>query len=243
MPHLSQVIAIEKDIKAKAERELASARSIFGNRGLLSGLARTYTPLDEEGERLPNEATRVQFTARTVLASAQAALAEVLDIVATKDTANCHAKADIVVDGKPLLSGVPATTLLFLEKQLAELHAFVKPIPTLDAAEEWHFDANQDAYATVPAETTRAKKVLRNHVVAEATQHHPAQVQVYTEDVPVGRWKTTKYSGALPQSELNALLARIERLQRAVKMAREEANRAEAKQQQIGETLLRYIFS
>jgi hypothetical protein len=242
MPHLSQIIAIEKDIRAKAERELTSARAVFGNRGLVSGLARSYTPLDDEGEQLPGESTKVQFTARTVLSSVQQALTEALDIVATKDAANCHAKADVLVDGKPLLTGVPATTLLFLEKQLAELHSFAKTIPTLDAAEEWHFDSNQDVFATAPAETTRAKKVFRNHVLVEATQHHPAQVQVFSEDLPAGRWKTIKYSGAMPVSELNAMLARIERLQRAVKMAREEANRAEAKTQQVGETLLRYLF-
>lgn len=86
----------------------------------------------------------------------------------------------------------------------------------------------------------RAKKALRNYVVAEATQRHPAQIQVYTEDFPAGRWKTIKYSGAMPQSELNAMLARIEHLQRAVKTAREEANRVEAKVQQVGETLLCY---
>jgi hypothetical protein len=35
-------------------------------------------------------------------------------------------------------------------------------------------------------------------VKAEATEKHPAQVEVYHEDVVVGQWKTVKFSGALP---------------------------------------------
>lgn len=242
MAHLAQVIAVEKDVKDKASREVNNARGIFGNRGLFSGLARSYTPNDDEGERLPGEATRVQHTVKSVLKTTQESLVALFDVTATKDFTNCEAKADIVVDGKVLLPAVPATYILFLEKQLAEMLGFVKSIPVLDAADEWHYDQAQDAWATDPIETVRSKKVMRNHVLAAATQQHPAQVQVYAEDVPAGRWKTTKYSGALPASEVNAIIARIEAVQKAVKFAREDANRHEALQQRVGEPLLRYIF-
>ena len=47
-------------------------------------------------------------------------------------------------------------------------------------------------------QTLRTKKVPRNHVKAEATEKHPAQVEVYYEDVAVGYWTTVKFSGALP---------------------------------------------
>ena len=41
------------------------------------------------------------------------------------------------------------------------------------------------------------KTVPRNHNKDEATKKHPAQVEMDTEDVRVGTWKTT-FSGALP---------------------------------------------
>jgi hypothetical protein len=242
MSHLSQVIAIEKDIKDKASRGVSTARGIFGNRGLFSGLARSYTPADDEGERLPGEATRVQYTVRNVLKEMQESLVALFDVTATKDYTNCVAKADIVVDGKVLLAQAPTPYILFLEKQLAELLNFVKSIPVLDAADEWHYDQAQDAWSTSPAETIRSKKVMRNHVLAAATAQHPAQVQVYAEDIPAGRWKTIKYSGAMQATELNAIIARIEKLQKAVKFAREDANRHESLQQHVGEPLLHYIF-
>ena len=39
---------------------------------------------------------------------------------------------------------VPVTYLLFLEKQLVDLHTFVKKLPVLDASETWVFDASAD---------------------------------------------------------------------------------------------------
>ena len=240
--HLSQAIATEKDTKDRAVSKLNQARGILANKGLLSGIVRTYTPKDEDGEKLPSESTRVQYTARGVLEGVAASLAELFDMIATKDFTNCIAKADIVVDGTTLLKDVPATYILFLEKQLAELLSFVKAIPTLDDAEKWDFDSNQGYYATGEVETIRSKKVLRNHVLAEATKEHPAQVQVYQEDVPAGRWKTIKYSGTLPATELGSMITRVEKLQKAVKFAREEANRTEAIQQTVGAALLKYVF-
>ena len=46
-------------------------------------------------------------------------------------------------------------------------------------------------------------------MLAEATQQHPAQVQVYMEDVPEGDWTTVKFSGALPASRVRTLLERV----------------------------------
>jgi hypothetical protein len=169
-------------------------------------------------------------------------LTRLFDVTATKDWANTQAKADVVVDGQVLLSQVPATYLLFLEKQLVDLHTFVRKLPVLDAAETWTFDGSSDAWATEPLQTTRTKKIPRNHVKAEATEHHPAQVEVYYEDVVVGYWRTVKFSGALPASRVNELIGRVEKLQQAVKFAREEANNVEVEDQKMGEKIFKYIF-
>lgn len=56
----------------------------------------------------------------------------------------------------------------------------------------------------LPPESTLVQ-VPRNHVKAEATDKHPAQVEVYHEDVPVGYWTTVKFSGALPARRVNEL--------------------------------------
>ena len=240
---LNQIVALEKGVKARAQSDFAAASNQLQKTQLLSGISRTYKPKDDEGEQLPPESTRVQVRAAEVMADVQRALTRLFDVILTKDIANGDAKASIVVDGTTLAEDVPVTYLLFLEKQLAELGSFVAKLPVLDAAETWSFDEATDAYATAPTQTTRSKKVPRNHVKAEATEKHPAQVEMYFEDVLVGYWTTVKYSGALPQARINELKARVTKLSEAVKVAREQANTTQVTDHKIGDRVFGYLFA
>ena len=245
MTKLSQIIAVEKGVKSDATRRVTDLHRDVQKAPLLSGISRSYQPRDDEGDRLPPESTRVQVKADGVLAEAAQILTRLFDVTLTKDAANCKAAADVVVDGRPLLRKVPVTYLLFLEKQLTDVHTFVAKLPLLDPAEDWeeHVDPVTGCWRTKPAQTVRSKKIPRNHVVSEATKEHPAQVQVYTEDVPVGDWTTVKYSGAVPAARVRQLLDRVETLQRAVKYAREEANATEVTDQKAGEAIFGYLFA
>jgi hypothetical protein len=243
MAKLNQIIAVEKGVKSRSYSEFTEAHHTVQKAALLAGIARTYQPKDEEGEQYPPESTRVQVRAEEVLRQMADTLTRLFDVTATKDWANCSARADVVVDGEVLLPAVPATYLLFLEKQLTDLHTFVAKLPVLDASESWSFDQAADCYATDPVQTTKTKKIPRNHVKAEATEKHPAQVEVYYEDIVVGHWRTVKFSGALPASRVKELLERVDKLQRAVKFAREEANDSEVTDQQIGERVFAYLLS
>ncbi|HEY3992116.1 MAG TPA: hypothetical protein VGM01_04460 [Ktedonobacteraceae bacterium] len=240
---LNQIIAVEKNIKSRALQDLTEAHHSLQKTALLGGISRTYRPKDEEGEQLPPEATKVQLKSEEIIRKTNETLTKLFDVVATKDWANCQAKADVIVDGQKLLSNVPATYLLFLEKQLVDLHTFIKKLPLLDASESWTFDQSADCWATEPVMTTKTKKVPRNHVKAEATEHHPAQVEVYYEDITVGNWRTIKFSGALPAKRVNELMERVEKLQEAVKFAREEANGLEVEDVKTGEAVLGYLFA
>ena len=242
MTKLNQIIAVEKGVKASSQSELTRNYQLLQKSGLLLGLSRTYQPKDEEGEELPSESTRVQTRAEDVLRQVSTVMTRYLDVSATKEWANTKAVADVVVDGKKLLTGVPVTYLLFLEKRLIDLHTLVGHLPLLDAAEEWEFDPTADCYRTPPTKTLRTKKTPRNHVKAEATEHHPAQVEMYYEDVPVGTWTTVKFSGALPAARVNELRERVEKLQEAVRQAREQANEVEVVDQQVGKSVFDYLL-
>src|SRR5947209_20224941 len=130
---LNQVIAIEKGTKSRSLQDLTEAHHNLQKTTLLAGISRTYRPKDEEGEQFPPESTRVQIRAEDVIRSTSETLTKLFDVVATKDWANCSAKADVIINGNVLLSQVPATYLLFLEKQLVDLHTFIKKLPVLDA--------------------------------------------------------------------------------------------------------------
>lgn len=243
MAKLNQIIAIEKGIKSRTQRDLTDAHHALQKQALLAGITRTYTPDDEMGEKFPSETTRVQVRAQDMIQKTQEVLTELFDVTATKDETNCQARADVVVDGKVLLSKVPVTSLLFLEKQLVDVHTFVKKLPVLDPSETWHFDASNDCQVTDATFTVKTKKVPRNHVKAEATEKHPAQVEMYHEDVRVGQWRTVKFSGACPQKQVNELVDRVEKLQKAVKFAREEANGTEVVQKHFGAAVFGYLFA
>ncbi|WP_431044990.1 hypothetical protein ACQUSR_25750 [Streptomyces sp. P1-3] len=242
MAKLNQIIAVEKGVKAKTQQDLSATHHGLQKPALLAGISRTYQPKDEEGEQLPPESTRVQVKAEDVLRETATTLTRLFDVTATKDWANCTARADVTVEGRALLRDVPVSYLLFLEKQLSDLGTFLRKLPILDAAESWSLDPSTDAWKTDPVRTVRTKKVPRNHVKAEATDKHPAQVEVYYEDIPVGYWTTVKFSGALPARRVNELLDRVEKLQQAVKFAREEANAVEVSDQRVGEAVFGYLF-
>jgi hypothetical protein len=243
MTRLSQIIAVEKGVKSDASRRITDLHRDVQKPQLLSGISRTYQPRADDGDQLPAESTRVQATAPDVLAEAAAAMTRLFDITLTKDHANTAARADVTVEGETILRDVPVTYLLFLEKQLTDLHTFVAKLPVLDPSEEWAFDSARGCYATPPVKTVRGKKIPRNHTLAEATKEHPAQVQVYMEDVPEGDWTTVKFSGALPASRVRTLLGRVTALQHAVKFAREEANGVEVADQKAGEAVFSWLFA
>lgn len=240
---LNQVIAIEKGHKSKAEKLLTESHHRCQKPELFSGIARSYQPLDEAGEKLPDESQLVQCRVSSELSSVLDPIAELFDVVATKVTTNNKACADVKVGDTVLVEKAPVEYLLFMEKQLVNLHTYVAKLPVLNPSDEWHYDDGRDCFATAPKTQIRTKKVLRNHVKSEATKEHPAQVEVYTEDVQIGTWTGTKFSGAMSAKDKADMLRRVEVLQAAVKMAREEANMTPTTMVTgLGERILRYTF-
>ncbi len=221
---LNQLLAIEKGIKTNSARALTDLHKRSQVEAVYSGRERKYTPKDDEGDRLPNEKQVVQTTARSVLSDLRKALSDLFDTTLTKDKANCEAFADIVVNGQTLMTAVPVSYLLFLEKQLTDIHTFVAKLPVLSSQETWTWDDANGLFRSEATETLRTKKVTKPVVLYEATVNHPAQVKEVSEDVVVGTWQQTLFSGALPATKKEALLERVDDLLKATKVARETAN-------------------
>ena len=142
MPKLNQIIAIQAGKKTQAKETLTNAYQQVKKPELLNGLVRTYQPRDDGGEPQPDERKQVQVKVNDLIRKVSADLAEMFDVVATQDWANCQAKADVVVDGRKVVEGAPVTHLLFLEKQLVDLRTFVDSLPVLDAVKAAREEAN-----------------------------------------------------------------------------------------------------
>lgn len=243
MTKLNQLVAIENGVKSKAQAELTELHHLSTKTALLSGISKVYSPKDDEGDQLPSESTLVQVKIPDVLDDVSTALTRLFDVTLTKESANASAKADVKVGNKVIIKDAPVTYLLFLEKQLVNIYTFVNKLPTLDPANEWHFDDNLGVYKTPETKTVRNKKVLKNHVKAEATEKHPAQVELFHEDVLQGYWSKTDFSGAIPATRKRELVNRVEELQKAVKFAREDANGTEVTDRKAGEEVFNYLFA
>lgn len=242
MARLSQIIAIEKDVRTRAEQSASTAYHMLQKPEPLSGISRTYKPREDEGERLPPQGTRVQYTVEQALGEISTAGTRYLDVLAAREATDQVARADVIVDGQVFIEGAPVTLLLGLERQLNEELVQARKLPTLSPEFEWHFDEAQGVYATEPAVTTRSKKVPRNHVKAEATDKFPAQVETYMEDIIVGDWTMRQFSGAIPAIRKREILDRLTKLIEAVKQAREEANTTTAVDFPVGSKVFGYLY-
>ncbi len=239
---LNQVIAIGNGEKSKLAKTLTQFYQNCSKTELFNGFSRSYTPKDDDGEKLPDEKKNVQIKALDVLKDISHVIENTYNVIGIQDATNCKARVDVEVRGVVILKNVPVTYLLFLEKQITDLITVVNSLPILDSAEEWKFSESQNLYVTDEKETTKTKKVLQRFVKYEATDKHPAQVDTYTEDVPVGYWKTLKYSGGITKINKDALMEKVKELDKAIKLAREEANMIETENVTYGTDLINYLF-
>ena len=205
------------------------------------GRVRKYQPLNDDGERLPDEITALATAVDNELESVKKAVSQWIDASIQKEVTNQGTSADVVIDGVALLKGLPATALLNLEGKLAEIRQVYQAIPTNDSSERWNKDAQLGYYTSETREARRTKKVPKVLVKYEATKEHPAQTEVFTEDVPVGTWSMTIHSGQLSPTEKYERLERFDALIMAVKAARQRANDIEVKDVHVGDVLFKYI--
>lgn len=240
---LHEVVAIRKGVKSRTYAELTELHKKAQKADLYSGMTRDFQPIDDDGETFPSESKVVQQLATDVLKRVRKIRSKFIDIEATQDYGNLMAKADVEVGGQTLLEDVPATLLIFLEKELTDLHTFVANMPTLDDSKVWNKDPNSNLFRTESARTHKTKKVQRAIVLYDATEEHPAQTQLITEDQTIGHWSTVYTSGALPVPRKEELLERIDTLRNAVKRARSRANDTEVAEREIADALFGYLFA
>jgi hypothetical protein len=240
---LNQLLGIEKQVKDAAANALTGAYHDAQKSALVDGFSRTYQPAEEGGEQFAPEEKVLQIRIRDQVRDSFAKLAELIDLTARKDAANCSAKASVEVDGVVLLADVPATHLLWLKKKLEDLRTFASKLPRLPADEQWTWSEAQNCYVSGASVTGKTRKLNVPIVMVPATKEHPAQVAMATEDKTIGHWTATKYSGALPATTIAGYLDRIDKLLIAVKQAQQKANSVEVPTvEPIGQKVLGFIL-
>jgi hypothetical protein len=250
---LHTFVALRDGVKNRKTENVSAAHHVAVKTDLYEGMTRTYRPKNEDGDQLPEENKNIQVNADTALNAFVDAVSRDWNLMGTVDAGNQLARADLVVPtgettttGEPItrvvLRDVPATFLLYLARELDDVYTYVKKMPTLDPSVNWTYDEAVAAYVAAPVTTHRTKKVLKNHVLYEATDRHPAQVQTFTDDVVDGFWTLIRRSGALPLERKAQLLQRIDMLRLAVKEARERANTVEVEDVDVARPIFDYLL-
>lgn len=245
---LHELLAVESPLKAQAEKTRRELATTFEKkRHLFTEKSVTFRPLEEGKEPVREEQLDLQSTVRKELTWIAAILASALDAEYQVQVGNTQAFGDVLIEGTdaPLLTHVPATALLSLEKRVNELREFVLTIPTLDPAKGFVLDEprGKNIYRARDDVRPRTKKTSKALVLYEATKEHPAQVKEISVDEPIGTLLAQEWSGLITTSEKADMMDRVERLGRAVKTARTRANEVEVDPAlTIGEVLLSYVF-
>lgn len=246
MPKLNQVVATEKQTKEAVNKQTVPLFHAAKNPALFAGVTKTYEPLNEDGEQLPDDSTRVQFTVPEVLENFAKATTKLVDSQLTKETANTEAFADVTVNGSVLIAQAPVSFLLQFEKQLSqEVRGLIASLPTLDPAQEWAEQTSERAgvFTTDVVKRHRTKKTELPVVLYQATDKFPAQTQMITEDKLVGYWNEKRFSGAISGQRKQELLDKVDTLIAAVKYAREAANSRDAESKTVGAEVFGFLFA
>lgn len=239
---LSAHLATRDGVKSRTNREFTNLQRSLSTTELFNGFSKTYEAKDDDGETFPAESTRVRQRSVDLLEQLRTLVSEQFDASATVDSGNVTASSDVVVGDTVILSSVPVTTLLMIEKDLTQVRQFIASIPTLDPTYNWTFDQASGVFKTSPVQTRKTKKVQKPIVLYDATPEHPAQTQLISEDKIIGTWSTIRSSGAIPQDDKKAMLKRCDQLIDAVKTAREEANAVKVEPVTVGQQLFDFIL-
>lgn len=243
MTTLAQIIAIKQSVQASARKEGARLNKVAQAPTPFEGLEKTYQPLVEDDITYPKDSKKVQLNVGQLLEASAASQARWFDVTLTQETANASAKADVVVDGDVILSDVPVTYLLFLEKVLVEEASFIDKLPVLDSAVDWKLDAATGNYRSEPVQTVKSKKKRVVETLAPATDKHPAQVAVFEDIENEGTWTKVDLSGAIPVTRKAELASRVAKLAQAVKFAREQANSAPVVDVKAADSVYGYLYA
>ena len=243
MGKIHELLAVEPQLKGEGAKILSHLSNLFKQSPRFLGKTRFYTPIDDEGERLPPEDMYLSTTVDTELKRFQEVFGNWIDAAMSKEWSNAlpEARSNVIVEGVALFHGVPVTALVNLESRLAEIRKLYASIPVNDPTETWTRDEDTGNWVGVQKITTKMKKVHFPMVAYEATKEHTAQVQVLTRDEVVGHWNTTIVSGMLSPLDRQERLDRLDLLLAAVKEARQRANCAQAGKADMADAIFAYI--
>lgn len=247
-PKLHEILAVESDLQATALKIVEEAKTTFSKKhDHFLGYHKTLVMFDESRRNEEAGAEDMKKIVETVpgkLKYIRKPCERWFDALLQKESTNQNAKADLVVDGAVVASDLPATWFLGMESRLKALRLMYEAIPTQAPGVAWVPD-NKSGEGIFISEFAEKKdktdKAIRHKVIVPPTEHHPAQVESWSDNEKVGVFVNQKWTSMITSAEKSEKLDRIDRLIRAMKQARQRANQAEVVTTRVAKKLFDYI--
>lgn len=244
MGKMHELLAVESSVTGNYNRDRDETLKVFGKPELFTRLVTRKRHFDESQSHLDTEETKeITTTVKKRLDWYRGSVIDFFDLNLQKDKTNQKATADLVVDGETLATDLPATTLLMLENKLQDLRRVFEHIPTNPSGKRWIFDDAEQLWRSAEDEISfSTKKTAKPVVLYQHTKEHPAQVKEVYEDIPVAEIRRMTSTGMLSSKEKADLLTRLDKLLKAAKKARQQANETDASDAKMGESIMNFLY-
>lgn len=249
---LHEVLPVQKTLQSAWNQLLTSTKKKFKSQAnFFEGHSKSLKMIEEspENENIQDQSLEEKPVITTVLDTLDYALdifGKSEDLQYQKNKANQSAVGTVMWKGEVLLKDMPVDQLLGLEARLGDILNLYMDIPTLDATKNWIPDENigNNVWKTeFPEVTTKTEKVMIPVILVEATDNHPAQVDRATKDKVVGKFTTTKRSGAATAIQKANGIKMVGDFLVEVKQARMRANTAEVTKEKVSKAIIEVLLS
>lgn len=248
MGKLHQVLAVLDSTKKEADAASSLVQKLFSTPTLFMETEKTLQFIDDDRQDKQggefDEHQAMEITVGQALSHFKAFQINYLNTLASRETSNQGARANVVVDGNVLISDAPVSFLIKLEEYFKSMKKVYESIPTLSQSTHWQKDESKgEGIWTTKYDEIRSKKekIMKTIPLFAGDEHHPPQFQREPEEEVVGKYTLRTWSGMIPQFEKDKMIQRCEKVIRAVKRAREEANSIDAKELKGTDALFSYI--
>ncbi len=252
---LHEILAVEGEVKGAYEKIVSETIKTFTKKpNHFAGHKKVLITATDEGdlEEEVIDQLEITTTVNEKLEYQATSTIRFIDTYLQKEAANQTATAPITVDGKNLTPPLPVTFLLGMETRIKQIREIYAAIPTLANGVKWEEAPNigTDIYLkTVIDKAPKTQKSVRHKVLVpptfpkegESGASLPAQIEKWSETETIGEYQTVQWSGMISSSKKSEMLARIDKLSRGIKKARQQANCQEIGNLKIGKELMGYI--
>lgn len=248
-----QVLAVEPTRQAAAEKQMTECANTFSKKDtLFTGDTRTLTMFGKDpGNTVVLEALEqkgstkkdVQNTVPENLNYMAGVVGLWFDTLFQKELNNQTARADVVINGKTIIPGAPATYLLGLENKLSKVREVYVALPTLAPGIAWSpaTDIGKNIWKGPLTTDVKTEKTTEHVRLTQSNEKHPDTFVAKEIINNVGKYIDQKFSGMISVAEKASMLARLDNLLMAVKDARMRANDVESTEVKCSMAMFEYL--